>query len=108
MNKPQVSNDSTSGSNFSSSSTSEFVEEQTDSSSGSSELEPEPATDEVAIESSVANTVDYDLSQAVSSQFYSDDALSLWSTYATREFIKEKHIDLETFGCQDVIALLRT
>lgn len=53
------------------------------------------------------NTTDYDLSRVVSNQFYSDDALSLWPIYATSEFIKEKHIDLKTFGRQNVIVLLK-
>lgn len=53
------------------------------------------------------NTIDYDLSQAISNRFYSDASHSLWPLYENQEFIREKHIDLESYERQNMVAMLK-
>lgn len=101
---------STTESDNSHSSSSEFKAEEASANTESSDsfeddVEPIVTADitssvAASVENTSVNTVDYDLSQAVSSKFYSDSALCLWPIYAAREFIKEKHIDMDSYQRQ--------
>lgn len=113
IGKQHATYGSTTESDNSHSSSSEFQAKEASidtepSDSSGDEMEPDVTSGVAAsVDNTSVNTADYDLSQAVSSKFYSDSALCLWPIYTAREFIREKRIDMESYERQNVIALLK-
>lgn len=90
----------------------EAKEVSTDTESSEENLESEINAEDLnraesSVDNTSDNTLDYDLSQAISDQFYFESSLTLWPLFVHREFIREKRIDMDSYERQNMLKLLQ-